>query len=113
MGHAEHFDVWFDRYSSCKFILSQMNYHHHDIAIKLCRQYPNVFLETSWQQKNIINAIKEVGAQKVMFGSDWPIMGNNIKHSLNHIYSAYKENRITKRELDLVLGVNTFNLFIK
>jgi predicted TIM-barrel fold metal-dependent hydrolase len=114
MGHAEHFDVWFDRYPNCKFILAHMNYHHPDIAIQLCKQYPNVFLETSWQPKNkIINAIKEVGAEKVLFGSDWPIMGNNIKHSLDHLYSAFDEGLIAKDQLDLILGINAYNIFVK
>jgi predicted TIM-barrel fold metal-dependent hydrolase len=114
MGHAEHFDVWFDRFPKCKFILAHMNYHHPDIAIKLCKQYGNVYLETSWQPKEkIINAVKEVGASKVLFGSDWPIMGNNIEHALSHIHLAYKEKNITKEERDLILGLNAFELFVK
>jgi predicted TIM-barrel fold metal-dependent hydrolase len=114
MGHADHFDIWFDKFPNCKFILAHMNYHHPDTAIDLCKTYSNVYLETSWQPKDqIVKAIKKVGAKKILFGSDWPLMGNNIKHALNHIENAYTDESITTKERDLVLGLNAYDIFVK
>lgn len=112
MGHAEHFEQWFDLYPKSNFILAHMNYHHPKVAIELCSRFKNVYLETSWQPKaQIVEAIKTVGAKKIMFGSDWPIMGNNISHALTQIETAYEEKLISKPQKDLVLGQNAFNIF--
>lgn len=47
-------------------------------VIKLSQQYPNVFLETSWATlEKVKKAIKKIGANKVIWGSDAPLMGKN------------------------------------
>lgn len=112
MGHAEHFESWFKNYPNVKFILAHMNIHFPQVAIDLCKEYKNVYTDTSWQPKEaILKAVKELGANKIMFGTDWPIIGNNIENGLNIINKLLSEKLITTQQANRIKGLNAAKIF--
>ena len=77
MGHAKHFEPWFKEYPNVTFVLAHMNYHYPETAIEYCETYPNVYCDCSWQPAEIIDeALKRI-PKKIMFGTDWPLIGSN------------------------------------
>ncbi len=77
MGHAKHFEPWFQEYPNIKFVLAHMNYHYPETAIEFCENYSNVYCDCSWQPAEIIDeALKRI-PKKIMFGTDWPLIGSN------------------------------------
>jgi len=55
------------------FILGHMGLYHPEKALRLAERYENVYLETSFQPLRVVReAIWVAGAERVMFGSDWP-----------------------------------------
>lgn len=112
MGHAEHFESWFKNYPNVKFILAHMNIHYPQVAIDLCKEYENVYTDTSWQPKDsILHAVNEIGANKIMFGTDWPIIGNNISYGLSLIDELLNENKITKKDANQIKGLTAASVF--
>lgn len=110
-GHAEAFTELIELTSS-PVILAHMNIHYPETAIEMCTIYPHVYTDTSWQDgHNILRAIQKCGAQKVMFGTDWPIVGNNIDVSLSRIMQLQKSGDLTDDQLRLVLGQNAKKIF--
>lgn len=113
MGHAEKFQTWFEKYPNIKFVLAHMNYHFPETAVELMQEHSNLYTDTSWQPKEVIaQTINKIGADRIMFGTDWPIIGNNINVCLERIYELEKEGLITSEESEKVLGENA-KLFFK
>lgn len=55
-----------------------MNLHEPERAIGLAERFSNVLLDTSWQPGEVIaEACRRVGAAKILFASDWPLLGDN------------------------------------
>lgn len=77
-----------------------------DLVLKMAAAHPNVFLDTSGPQvtaRHIVRAVKSVGADHVIFGSDSPReLGCTIQHSLRTIHSA----RLSAADEDLILSGN-------
>ncbi len=112
LGHAEHFENWFKDYSKVNFVLAHMNYHFPETAIGLCNLYENVYTDTSWQPiDSIQNAIKTCDNSKILFGSDWPIIGDNIYINAQRILEAQTKNVISAENCDKILFKNAQSLF--
>lgn len=111
-GRADLFKSWFEDYPSVKFVLAHMNYHEPSIAIDLMEQYPNVYTDTSWQPAEVIGeAVRRVGAERILFGTDWPIVGNNHSVGLARIRDCVECGLITESQSALILGENAAKLF--
>jgi predicted TIM-barrel fold metal-dependent hydrolase len=83
-----------------KFILAHIGWELWREVLLMAKKYPNISVETSWQPARIIRrAIDELGPERVIFGSDFPI----YKQS-----SALKqvEKAVTDREFVYVANVN-------
>ena len=112
MGHAEKFQVWFQDFPNIKFVLAHMNYHFPETVIELMKEHANLYTDTSWQPKEVIaNTVKEVGADRIMFGTDWPIIGNNISVCLERIIQARDEKLISEEDAEKILGLNAKSFF--
>lgn len=110
-GRAEKFARWFKLYPHTQFILAHMNFHDPNTAIDLAQTYPNIQLETSWQPPEMIaEAIRRVGPERVLFGSDWPLLGDNISIGLERVQSCHQKGLISQAEVDLILGGNAAKL---
>jgi predicted TIM-barrel fold metal-dependent hydrolase len=104
---VKNFISWFPQFPDLTFILSHMNYHEPDAAIDCAEKNPNVLLDTSWQPtETIAEAVRRVGAHSVLFASDWPLLGDNMKVAMSRIEAAVKSQMITEEDSFLILGQN-------
>lgn len=105
------FERWFRDHPKTKFVLSRMGFNTPERAMDLAERYANVFLETSWQPtETIAEAVRRVGAERVVFGSDWPILGNNQRVGTHRIRDAVASQMLTPDEAERILGGNAAQL---
>ncbi|MEW5783472.1 MAG: amidohydrolase family protein [Bacillota bacterium] len=72
-GSPERFRKLISSFPDVPFILGHMGIHEREAAIALALKYDNVYLETSFQSAAVIRrAVRQVGRERVLFGSDWP-----------------------------------------
>ncbi len=110
-GRAERFTGWFDAYPETSFVLANMNFHEPHVAMDICEEFPNVFINTSWQPAEIIGeAVRRVGASKVLFSTDWPFLGDNIAVGLNRIRDCVEIGLLNDEQSKLILGENAVKL---
>lgn len=111
LGKVELYAPWFKAYPKTRFILAHMNFHEPHIALDLALDYSNIYVDTSWQPAETIGeAARRIGAERVLFGTDWPIIGNNLSIGRKRIQEAMKIGVITEAQADLILGKNAFQL---
>ena len=111
VGGAEQFTKWYETYSKTNFVLSHMNFHDPQTALDLCEQFPNLWVDTSWQPaETIAEAVRRIGAERVLFGSDWPLLGNNIRVGRERIQDCIDTGLLNPEQAELILGVNATKL---
>lgn len=72
-GSVSRFVPLISSFPHIPFILGHMGIHESGDAIQVASQYENVYLETSFQSlRSVREAVKTVGKERVLFGSDWP-----------------------------------------
>lgn len=112
LGKVEHFVPWFRNYPEQKFLLAHMNFHDPMKALEICEQFPNLSVDTSWQPAEIIGeAVKRIGADRILFASDWPLMGRSIDVSKRRIDDAVLSGFITQTDADKIFGLNAIKFF--
>ena len=110
-GHPERFASWFEKFPATQFILAHMNFHLPQVAMDLAETYPNVHLDTSWQPAEIIGeAVRRVGSDRVLFGTDWPLVGDNMTVGLRRVRECVSAGTITAEDADRILGANAARL---
>jgi predicted TIM-barrel fold metal-dependent hydrolase len=110
-GSAELFIPWIQTFPQTKFVLAHMNFHHPHRAINIAEENPNVWLDTSWQPTEIIGeAVRRVGADRIVFGSDWPLFGQNISVGLSRIDECVKQGWMTDEDRIKILSTNSARL---
>jgi predicted TIM-barrel fold metal-dependent hydrolase len=110
-GQAQRFAPWFENFRSLKFILAHMNYHEPNIALDLAEEYPNLYVDTSWQPAEVIGeAVRRIDASRVLFGTDWPFVGNNLKIGIQRIEDAVGIGMLNEEQSKLILGENAAKL---
>ncbi|MBI2809707.1 MAG: amidohydrolase family protein [Candidatus Melainabacteria bacterium] len=61
-------------YPSCTIVLNHIGWESWREVLKIAVKYENVMVETSWQPAHVVRrAVKTIGAQRVLFGSDYPL----------------------------------------
>jgi hypothetical protein len=74
LSQPKAFEKALSHFSGLTFILSHMGLADFDETLDLAKKYENVYLETSGQtSKNIAKASQAIGADRILFGTDWPI----------------------------------------
>lgn len=90
-------------------------------AIRLLSSLPNLYGDTAWvSTESTIQAMKEAGSHKMLFGSDNPIDGvdtyhNNPKGEIS-VYQAYfheLEDKMGTEEYEKLMFRNTLRMFPK
>jgi predicted TIM-barrel fold metal-dependent hydrolase len=105
------FEEWFKAYPKTPFVIARMGFNEPERAMDLAEMYPNLILETSWQPtETIAEAVRRVGAGRVVFGSDWPILGNNQRVGLHRIRDAVDSQMFTEADSARILGENAAEL---
>ncbi len=76
---------------------------------KVAKERPNMYLSTSGRvsQMDILSAVKELGADRVLYASDMPF-GNPVPDILK--ITLIPESRISEEEKSLILGGNVARL---
>lgn len=68
-----------EEFSRAKIILAHTGWESWREVLLLGKRYPNVFVETSWQPARIIRrSVDALGADRVLFGSDFPLFRQSI-----------------------------------
>jgi uncharacterized protein len=102
---------WFKAYPGTPFILAHMNWHAPHVAMDLANEYPNVYVDTSWQPSEVIGeAVRRMGPERILFGSDWPLVGNNISVGLERIRECVRMGLMTDEDARQILGENARRL---
>lgn len=108
---VENFESWFKSFPNTTFILAHMNYHEPEKAMDLAERYPNLILDTSWQPiETIAEAVRRVGVKSIVFGSDWPLVGDNMHVGIGRIREAVNSELLTEEEAEIILGKNAVRI---
>ncbi len=114
MGDVRLFEPWFSEWPELTFILAHMNYHDPEKAIAITEKHENVLVDTSWQPAEVIGeAVRRLGAEKILFGTDWPLMGDNIRIGRSRIQDAIDSGFIQKEDAEKILGTNAARILEK
>jgi len=110
-GAVENFTPWFEEFPKTQFILAHMNYHEPMTAIDLAEKYLNLYLDTSWQPSEIIGeAARRLGAERILLGTDWPLIGNNLAVGLARLRECVHVGTLTPEQADQIQGLNAAKL---
>lgn len=111
LGDVVHFTKWFENYPSLRFVLAHMNFHDPQTALDLCDEFPNLWVDTSWQPVEVIGeAVRRLGAERILFGSDWPLVGDNIRVGRDRIREGVRTGLLNPEQAQLILGGNAVQL---
>ena len=103
-SEVEAIEPLISEFSNVSFILAHIGWESWRQVLKVALKYPNVYVETSWQPSNIIRrACDALGADRVLFGSDFPLLSPDI--ALRQVINA-----LTSKELAYVLSANSRKL---
>jgi predicted TIM-barrel fold metal-dependent hydrolase len=90
-----------------KFVLAHIGWESWRYILRLAQKYPNVCVETSWQPAHIIRrAVDVLGAERVLFGSDFPLFKQ-------HVAFRIAQQALTAREFVYVASANANRLLGK
>jgi predicted TIM-barrel fold metal-dependent hydrolase len=111
-GQAQRFSEWFETYKDVRFVLAHMNFHEPNVAFDLMEEHANLYADTSWQPAEVVGeAVRRVGAERVLFGTDWPFVGNNLDVGLARVRDCIESGVMTEEQSKLILGENAAKLF--
>ncbi len=108
------------KHPNIKFILGHMGLGtDNSEAIKLIKKQPNLYGDTAWVPvKSTVKAIKECGAEKILFGTDNTIDGVDTlamnpkgERSLYQQYFNELKEMITEEEYEKLMYKNSIKLF--
>jgi predicted TIM-barrel fold metal-dependent hydrolase len=111
LGRVELYAPWFKAHPELRFVLAHMNQHEPQLAVDLAVEFPNLFVDTSSQPPEAIGeAVRRIGAERVLFASDWPMIGNNFSIAKKRIHDCVKIGLINEEQEKLILGENAAKL---
>lgn len=110
-GDISEYEGWIADYQDIQFLAAHMNFHHPEKAMAQAKKYKNLYLMTSWQSKETLQkAIEEVGAQKLIFSSHWPFVGENISAQKERILALHAEGVLHLDEVKAIFSGNAEKL---
>ncbi len=78
--HPEQFETYFRDYPEVRVCLAHMNRDDPAAAWAVMRRHDNLYTDTSWQPADSVRAaIAEVGAERILLGSDWPLLHGDLQ----------------------------------
>ena len=114
LSEATRFESWFADWPNVTFVLAHMNFHDPLTAIELAEKHENLLLDTSWQPSETIGeAVRRIGSRRILFGSDWPLLGRNFEVGLERIEDARKSGFLTEEDCERILGGNAEDLLAR
>ena len=111
LGDVERYVPWLKKFPQVRFILAHMNIHEPVAALDIAQKFENTFVDTSWQPTEIIGeAVRRIGAERVLFASDWPLIGQNLSIGIKRVHDCLEAEMIQKSDAALILGGNARKL---
>ncbi len=111
LGSVHHFQPWFKRFKKTPFVLAHMNFHEPRVAIDFCAEFPNLWVDTSWQPAEAIaEAVRLIGSERILLGSDWPLLGGNIPTAIARVKEITKFGTFGGSDVANILGRNASRL---
>lgn len=110
-GDVTHYAPWFERFADIRFCLAHMNFHEPEKAMYYAEKHKNVYLFTSWQPSNVIlKATERTNAEKILFASDWPLLGNNMALQKARVLHLLDQGELSESDVKLILYDNAKRL---
>lgn len=107
-GEIENYETLVRGHPRTVFVMTHSNLAEYEKAIGFARRHENVFLDTAWQTAGSMRKIlKAVGASRVLFASDWPVLGDQQRVQ-KRILSRLK---LSAKDLEKVAGGNARDLY--
>ncbi|MCC7442530.1 MAG: amidohydrolase family protein [Bdellovibrionales bacterium] len=114
LARVERLVPWFEKHRGLRFILAHMNFSEPTRALDLCEDFSNLWVDTSWQPaETIAEAVRRLGAERVLFGSDWPLVGHNIQVSVARVRDCVRSGQITENDAARIFRENALALLGK
>lgn len=114
LGEVTRFESWFSEFPQLNFVLAHMGMHKSREVLDIAKRHANTWVTTSWQPADVIaQAIHILGAERVLYASDWPLFGENMKVGIGRIREIEDNSMITPAEAALVLGGSAAHLLKK
>jgi predicted TIM-barrel fold metal-dependent hydrolase len=112
LGDVTQFESWFKDFPRVTFILAHTNFHDPGKAFDLAENYPQLLVETSWQPAETIGeAVRRIGAERVLFGSDWPLLGNNMSIGIRRVLDAHRGGFLSAEHVKMIFSENAKRVF--
>lgn len=106
-GHIKEYETWFRDYPDIQFIAAHMNLHEPKEAIQMAQKFNNLYLLTSWQPTHVLKqAIEILGPEKLLFASDWPLLGENIHTQKERLWTLHQNGTLSEEGLRAILSEN-------
>jgi predicted TIM-barrel fold metal-dependent hydrolase len=100
-GRVEFMTDWFVDFPQLNFILAHMNMGEPEALWNVTEKHNNLYATTSWQSADtILESIKRMGAERILFASDWPLLGDNMRIASQRMQKITSE--ISKDEAELI-----------
>ncbi|RYZ65675.1 MAG: hypothetical protein EOP09_13890, partial [Proteobacteria bacterium] len=108
---VEGFESYFQDYPEVRVCLAHMNREHPEEAWVFMKRYEQIYASTSWQTSaNIRQAQSAVGHERLLLGSDWPLLHKNLQGDaleiLRQALSESQVNKICGSNAQTFLGIN-------
>jgi hypothetical protein len=110
-GDVEIFRPWFEKFEKIQFVLAHMNFNQPEAALNLCEEFPNLYVDTSWQPAETISeAVRRIGSERVLLGSDWPLVGGNMKLAVERVMESASFGVCKMSDIENILGKSALKL---
>jgi predicted TIM-barrel fold metal-dependent hydrolase len=110
-GDVTHYAPWFERFTGIRFCLAHMNFHEPEKAMYYAEKFKNVYLFTSWQPASVIlKATERIQVDKILFASDWPLLGNNIALQKIRIIELLEKGELEDEQVKMIFYDNAKRL---
>jgi len=105
------FEHFFQEFPEVRVCLAHMNRENPEEAWVYMKRYDQVFADTSWQTSaNIRQAQSAVGHDRILLGSDWPLLHKNLQaNALDVLRQALSDNQVEQimgRNAEVFLGLD-------
>ena len=97
------FEGYFQEYPDVKVCLAHMNRDQPEEAWVYMKRFAQLYTDTSWQTSaNIRQAQVAVGHDRILLGSDWPLLHKNLQGDALEVL----RQALTERQVDKICGEN-------
>ncbi len=89
------YEAYFQKYPNVKVCLAHMGRESPEEVWQMMKSYEQIYTDTSWQPaSNIRQAVSAIGHDRILLGSDWPLLHMNLQgDALNILLSAVNEKK--------------------